>query len=99
MCAAGCFAAHCHHLGAGKQAIELHSSAFLLHLGTCWNTYGEDATHLHGTIVSSCDACRAALEDNTLIRRAAQLDGCRQETLADGVHAVLCCHKCLKEMP
>lgn len=54
--------------------------------------------YLHGAVVGSCDTSRTAFKHNTLVGRSAQLDGGRQEPLADGVHAVLCCDVCLKEL-
>ncbi len=60
--------------------------------------YNTEASDLHGTIVGSSDASRAAIKDHTLIWWASQLDGSRQEPLADGVHAILSRHKGLEKV-
>ncbi len=56
------------------------------------------ASDLHGTIVGGSDTSRAAIKDHTLVGWAPQLDGSRQEPLADGVHAIFSCHKGLEKV-
>ncbi len=77
---------------------ECHSIQAVL----CYHVTGQVASNagadLHSAVVCSSDARRAAIKDNTLVWWTPQLDGGRQEPLADGVHAILGRHKGLEEL-